>query len=182
MSRSKILFSLTGSIACYKACQIVSRLAADGCEVKAVCTPAALRFVGAATLEGLTNKPVYADMFDAKTALDHVDLAKWADLSIICPATANTINKLAAGIGDNAVTTLFLAHDFPKPCLVAPAMNQAMWAHPATRRAVDTLKSWGVTVLDVDFGRQACGDVGPGRLLDPERIYEAIKRGLEARR
>jgi phosphopantothenoylcysteine decarboxylase/phosphopantothenate--cysteine ligase len=181
MSRSKILFSLTGSIACYKACQLISRLAQDGCEVKAVCTPAALQFIGLSTLEGLTRQPVYADMFESKTALDHVELARWADLSIICPASANTINKLAAGIADNAVTALFLAYDLSKPCLIAPAMNQAMYAHPATRRALATLKSWKVSVLGVDTGRQACGDIGAGRLLDPDRIYAAIQRALKRR-
>ena len=181
MSRSKILFSLTGSIACYKACQLISRLAQDGCEVKAVCTPAALQFIGLSTLEGLTRQPVYADMFESKTALDHVELARWADLSIICPASANTINKLAAGIADNAVTALFLAYDLSKPCLIAPAMNQAMYAHPATRRALATLKSWKVSVLGVDTGRQACGDIGEGRLLDPEKICGSIRRALQRR-
>lgn len=181
MSRSKILFSLTGSIACYKACQIVSRLVQDGCEVKAACTPAALRFIGPSTLEGLTHKSVYTDMFEDKTALEHVELARWADLSIICPASANTINKFAAGIADNAVTTLFLAYDLSKPCLIAPAMNQAMYRHPATRRALALLKSWKVSVLAVDTGRQACGDIGEGRLLDPDRIYAEIQRALKRR-
>ena len=181
MSRSKILFSLTGSIACYKACQIISRLVQEDCEVKAVCTPAALQFIGPSTLEGLTRQPVYVDMFERKTALDHVELAHWADLSIICPATANTINKFAAGIADNAVTTLFLAYDLSKPCLIAPAMNKAMWAHPATCQALATLKSWKVEVLGVDTGRQACGDIGEGRLLDPEKILAAIRRALKRR-
>lgn len=182
MSRSrKILFGLTGSIACYKACMLVSRLVQDACEVKAVCTPAALQFVGAATLEGLTHRPVYVDMFEKKTALDHVELAEWADLFIVCPASAATVNKFAAGIGDNALTTLFLAWDLAKPCLIAPAMNQAMYRHPATRAALAKLRSWKVRVLAVDTGRQACGDVGEGRLLDPEKIYGELLGALKRR-
>ena len=181
MSRSKILFSLTGSIACYKACQVISRLTQEGCEVKAACTPAALQFIGPSTLEGLTRRPVYVDMFEKKTALEHVELAQWADLSIICPASANTINKLAAGIADNAVTTLFLAFDLSKSCLIAPAMNQAMYRHPATRQALATLRSWKVKVLAVDTGRQACGDIGEGRLLEPEKILQEVRRALKRR-
>jgi len=181
MSRSKVLFSLTGSIACYKACQVISSLVQEGCEVQTVCTPAALQFVGPSTLEGLTRRPVYTDMFEKKTALEHVELAQWADLSIICPASANTINKLAAGIADNAVTTLFLAHDLSKPCLVAPAMNQAMVRHPATQKALRTLKSWKVQVLAVGTGRLACADQGPGRLLEPEEILAEVRRCLKRR-
>lgn len=179
MSKNKVLFSLTGSIACYKACAVISMLVKGGCEVKAACTPAALNFVGLATLEGLTRKQVYADMFSAQRALEHVDLNKWLDLAVICPATANMINKLAAGLADDCVSALALAHDFSKPLLIAPAMNPNMWTHPATRRSVSALKDWGVTVLGTGRGRLACGDVGPGRLQEPEEIYRAITRALK---
>jgi phosphopantothenoylcysteine synthetase/decarboxylase len=106
--------------------------------------------------------------------LDHVHLAKWADLAILCPASASTINRLAAGIADDAVGSLFLAYDLSKPYLVAPAMNQEMYRHPATQSALARLREWGAIILDTDHGRQACGDVGPGRLLDPERVFQQI--------
>lgn len=178
MSRSKILFQLSGSIACYKACQVISRLVQDGHEVRTACTPNALRFIGAATLEGLTGAPVFADAFESGRMMDHIHLAKWADLAILCPATADSINRLAAGVAGDAVGSLFLAYDLKKPYLVAPAMNQEMFRHPATRAAMERLESYGVRVLPTDHGHQACGDIGPGRLLDPEAIHRAISDAL----
>lgn len=178
MSKYKILFQLTGSIACFKACAVISRLVREGCEVKTACTPSALRFIAPATLEGLTGKPVYSDMFEPKQSIEHVALSKWLDLSIVCPATANILGKMASGIGDDCVSTLFLAHDFSKPCLVAPAMNRNMWKHPATKRSIGVLKEYGVQVLPVAHGRQACGDEGEGRLLEPDAIYGHIMRAL----
>jgi phosphopantothenoylcysteine decarboxylase/phosphopantothenate--cysteine ligase len=174
----KILFQLTGSIACYKACNVISKLVKNGFEVKTVVTKSALEFIGLSTLEGLTHMPVYVDMFERKRALDHIDLTKWYDLAIICPATANIINKLAAGVADDPISTLFLAQDFSKPYLIAPAMNQNMYKHPATMKAIETLKSWEVKILEAGVGYQACGDMGPGRLLEPENIYEEIIRAL----
>jgi len=178
MSGSKILFQLTGSIACYKACFAISRLVQEGCEVKTACTRSALQFIGPATLEGLTRKSVYSEMFERERALDHVDLAKWYDLAVLCPATANILGKLAGGIGDDCVSTLFLAHDFKKPYLIVPAMNKSMYEHPATKRSMKVLKSWGVKVLGAATGRQACGDVGPGRMLEPGEICAEIRKAL----
>lgn len=167
---------MTGSIACYKACGVISKLVQNGFEVKIACTKSALEFVGISTLEGLTRKKAYTDMFHGDKSLEHVDLSKWLDLAIICPATGNILNKLAAGIADDCVSTLFLAHDFSKPFLIAPAMNRNMYEHPATKRSIATLKSWGVRILDTESGYQACGDTGPGRLLEPGKIYEEIVR------
>jgi len=179
MSRTKnILFQLTGSIACYKACNVISRLVQDGFAVKTVCSENALKFIGKATLEGLTRHAVYSDTFEERSALEHIELTKWMDLAIICPATANILNKLAAGIGDDYISTIFLACDFTRPYLIAPAMNRNMWAHPATKRSVGTLESWGVKVLGTGRGYQACGDKGEGRLLEPETIYGEIKKNL----
>ncbi len=182
MSKYKILFQLTGSIACFKTCAVISRLVREGHEVKTACTPSALQFIGPATLEGLTGKPVYCDIFEKKQAIEHIALSKWLDLSIVCPATANIINKMAAGIGDDCVSTLFLSHDFAKPLLVAPAMNKNMWRHPATQRSAEILRGWGVSVLPVAKGRQACGDEGDGRLLEPDALYAAIMAALKAKR
>ncbi len=132
MSRSNILFVLSGSIACYKACDAISRLVQRGHRVRTVATPAALRFVGASTLEGLTGEKVATDVFEPGAALDHIALARWADLAIVCPATANTLNRMAAGLADDLAGALLLAFERNKPLLVAPAMNPLMWSHPAT--------------------------------------------------
>lgn len=179
MSKPKILFQLSGSIACYKACFAISRLVQDGYEVRTACTANALKFVGAATLEGLTGHPVFANTFESGRAMDHIQLAKWADLAIVCPATANTINALSAGLAQDAIGSLFLAYDLSKPYLVAPAMNQEMYRHPATRASIERLQGWGVRVLSTAEGHQACGDIGPGRLLEPDQICSEIRASLE---
>lgn len=179
MPSPSVLFLLTGSIACYKACAAISRLVQAGVTVQTVATPAALRFVGAATLEGLSGRPVFSDVFESGRALDHIALARTADLAIICPATANTINKLAAGIGDDAVGTLFLAWEMQtKPWLMAPAMNAMMWEHPATASAVARLRGFGVRMIDPVEGPHACGETGPGRLAEPEGIFAAVMAAL----
>jgi len=178
LKSKKVLFLLTGSIACYKACNVISKLVQAGCEVKTVCTPNALKFIGKSTLEGLTHNPVYTDTFEDRSALEHIELTKWMDLAIVCPATANVMNKLAAGVADDFLTTLFLAWDTKKPYLIAPAMNRNMWAHPATKRSVKTLEDWGVKVLGTAKGYQACGDIGEGRLLEPADLYLEIRKHL----
>jgi phosphopantothenoylcysteine decarboxylase/phosphopantothenate--cysteine ligase len=178
MSRSNILFVFTGSIAVYKACDAVSRLVQRGHKVRAVATKAALNFVGAATLEGLTGERVLTDLFEAGAALEHIDLGKWADLMIVCPATANTLNRLAAGLADDFAGALFLARDPSKPFLAAPAMNPAMWSHPATRQSVEKLSGWGVRFVAVGEGRTACGDVGEGRMAEPAEIVAAVEGAL----
>jgi len=101
------------------------------------------------------------------------------DLDIICPATANIINKLSHGIADDLISTLFLAQNFSKPYLIAPAMNKNMFSHPATQKSLQTLESWKVSILKTGHGHQACGDEGPGRLLEPEQIYSEILKSLE---
>ena len=178
MCAAKILFELTGSIAAWKACAVISRLVQDGHAVQAIASSAALQFIGPATLEGLTGRPVRSGLWDQGTAMDHINLVKWADLVIVCPATANTINRLAAGLADDLVGALFLAHDWSKPFLVAPAMNPAMWAHPATRAGVEKLRGWGVTFLPVARGRLACGDEGEGRMIEPDEILAGIRAAL----
>jgi len=178
MSRSNILFIFTGSIAAYKACDVVSQLVQRGHAVRGVATASALKFIGPATLEGLTGSSVLTDLFENGRALDHIALTRWADLVIVCPATANTINRLAAGLADDLTGALFLAHDRTKPWLIAPAMNPAMWAHPATGEAVGRLRSWGVRFIDVGEGRTACGETGEGRLAEPAAVLAAIEGAL----
>lgn len=176
MSPTKVLFKLSGSIACYKACNLISRWVQEGKEVQTVASAAALKFVGASTLEGLTGKPVYGDLFEPGRQMAHIDLVKWADFSLLCPATANTLNKLAHGLGDDLLGSLFLAHDFAKPYFAAPAMNTAMYRHPATRESLGKLKSWGVQLLPTGRGRLACGDTGQGKLLEPDLVWESIEQ------
>lgn len=178
MSASNLLVVLTGSIAAAKACDVISRLVQRGHRVRCVATEAALRFVGPATLEGLTGSVPLTDMFAPGAALEHIELTRWADAVLVCPATANTLNRLAAGLADDLPGALFLAHDRRKPWLMAPAMNPAMWAHPATRASVARLIEWGVRVLPVAEGRTACGEVGEGRMSEPAGIVAATEAAL----
>jgi phosphopantothenoylcysteine synthetase/decarboxylase len=178
MSQPKILFQLSGSIACYKACHVISRLVQAGCEVQTAATPSALKFVGASTLEGLSGRPVFSDIHETGRMMDHIELSKWADLSVVCPASANTVNSLAHGLATDCIGNLFLAYDLKKPYILAPAMNSKMLSHPATQASLKRLTEWGVTVLDTDNGALACGETGEGRLLEPEQIFEAIRQRL----
>ncbi len=179
MSGSDILFILTGSIACYKACAALSQLVQRGHRVRCVATGSALRFVGPATLEGLTGAPVLSDTFARGSALEHITLTRWADAVIVCPATANTLNRFTAGLADDLPGALFLAHDRAKPWLMVPAMNPEMWSHPATRAAVEKLRGWGVRFLPMGEGRTACGETGDGRLAEPPEIVAAVEAALE---
>ncbi len=178
MSGYNIAFVLTGSVAGFKACDAISRLVQQGHRVKAVATESALRFVGTATLEGLTGSRVLTDLFEPGAALEHIQLSRWADAVVVCPATANTINRFAAGLADNLAGAIYLAHDRSKPFLMAPAMNPEMWSHPATREAVARLGGWGVRFIPVGEGRTACGEVGEGRMAEPPEIVAAIEASL----
>jgi len=149
-------------------------LVQSGYEVQTVATASALKFIGAATLEGLTGKPVLSDMFEPGQLMDHINLIKWADVVILAPATANTINRLSQGLANDLIGALFLAHDWKKPYLIAPAMNTKMYQHPATQASLKTLHEWGVDVLSTAEGYLACGDEGPGKMLEPEFILKAI--------
>jgi len=180
MSAGNVLFLLSGSIACYKACAVVSKLAQAGVTVQTVATPSALQFVGRATLEGLSGRPVFTDLFETGRALDHIQLARAADLALVCPATANTINRLASGLADDPIGTLFLAWELKtKPWWIPPAMNGAMWDHPSTAASLDRLRQWGIRVLDPLDGAHACGETGPGRLVEPEQITAEVLTALK---
>ncbi len=180
MSKSKVLFLMTGSIACYKACQVISRLVQNKCEVHVVASAAALKFIGAATLEGLSGRPVLSDMYAAGSAMEHIHAMRWADIIVVAPATASFINKAAQGIGDDLIQTLLLAHDFRKPLLIAPAMNTSMYAHPITQKSLQTLRDLGLKILEPASGVLACGEEGAGKLIDPEDILAAIFNELNS--
>ncbi len=179
-SKTKILFKLTGSIAAYKSAYLISKLVQNGFDVQTVASQSALKFIGRATLEGLTSKPVMTDSFEEGKMMSHINLVKWADLTILCPASGNTVNKMANGVADNLVTSLFLAHDWSKPYIIAPAMNTAMFGHPATQESFKKLAEWGVKILPTDDGHLACGDYGKGKLLDPDKIYDHIQTTLHS--
>jgi phosphopantothenoylcysteine decarboxylase/phosphopantothenate--cysteine ligase len=173
--KPRLLIFLTGSISCYKACFVISHLVQSGIEVRTVATPAALQFIGKATLEGLTGQPVFSDLWESGRAMDHIELARWADLALVCPATANTINRLASGLADDLVGTLFLAWELnKKPWWIAPAMNVAMLSHPLTQASLQKLSGLGVRVLPTDSGPLACGEQGAGRLLEPGKIITEV--------
>ncbi len=178
MLNYKILVKISGSIAAYKSAYLISKLVQNGFEVQTAASKSALKFIGEATLEGLTGKPVFSDIFETGKIMSHINLAKWADLTILTPATGNTINKLANGIADNLITSLFLAHIWEKPYLIAPAMNVNMFNHPATQVSLKKLKEWGVVILPTEVGHLACGDTGKGKLLDPDKIYTFILNEL----
>lgn len=169
---------MTGSIACYKACGLISKLVQNDFDVQVVASESALQFVGNATLEGLSGKPVLSDLWARGHMMEHINLVRWADLILVAPATANFMNKIAHGIGDDLLTTLFLAHDFKKPFLLAPAMNTTMYLHPTTQSSAQKLKDMGIEILETASGVLACGETGLGKLLEPELIYSEITKRL----
>ena len=174
LSGKKILLGITGGIAAYKAPMLVRQLTQEGAEVQVVMTKAAESFVTATTLTALTGRPPRTELFDleAEAAMGHIELARWADVLVIAPATANTLAKLAHGVSDDLLTTLVLAS--PSPLWLAPAMNQQMWRNAATTANVALLKARGVRMIGPAEGDQACGDVGPGRMEEPETIVNQL--------
>ncbi len=182
MLKYKVLLKITGSIAAYKSAYLTSKLVQNGYDVKVVMSESAEKFIGTATFEALTGNPVYTDMFARRESLSHISLMKWADIIVVAPATANTINAFASGNGSNLVNTLFLVHNFSKPYLIAPAMNTKMFLHPATQNSLTTLKKWGISVLDSDSGYLACGDEGIGKLLNPDIIFDEIEKRVKSKK
>lgn len=174
MNGPRILLIVGGGIAAYKACELVRLIRKHGGSVTCVLTDGGAKFVTAMTLAALSENPVHTTLWDLKNEVEmgHIQLSRSADLVVVCPATADLMAKMAAGIADDLATTLLLATD--KPVLAVPAMNVRMWQHAATRRNVAMLRGSGVTVLEPDDGAMACGEFGPGRLPEPEAIWAAI--------
>lgn len=179
MSQSRIVLQVTGSIAAFKAATLASLLIDAGDEVQCVMSDGAHAFMGESTFEGLTGRPVLGDVFERGRAHDHINLADWADLLLLFPASANHVSRLRHGLADDLIGCLFLANNFRKPYWIAPAMNSHMLAHPAVTEALSTLESWGCRVLPTGEGRLACGEVGYGRLLEPETVFELIRERLK---
>ena len=171
----RILLGVSGGIAAYKAAEVARRLVSAGARVKVVMTQAAQEFVTPLTFQALTGEKVAAAMFGpGSEPLEHVALGQEVDALVLAPATANLIGKMAAGIGDDLLTTILLAAN--KPILVCPAMNCEMWANPVVQENVAKLRDRGLTVLQPEAGELACGAVGYGRLPEPETILEALAR------
>lgn len=178
MKSKHILLIIGGGIAAYKSCELVRLLRKEGAMVTCVLTEGGAKFITAMTLAALSENPVHTTLWDLKNEVEmgHIQLSRAADLVVVCPATADLMARMAAGIADDLATTLLLATD--KPVLAVPAMNVRMWQHAATQRNVATLRASGVTVLDPDEGLMACGEYGPGRLPEPDAVAGAIRAAL----
>ena len=170
----KVLLGVTGGIAAYKSAELVRRLREQGAEVQVVMTEGAQHFVGVATFQALSGRPVRTDLWDtaAEAAMGHIELARWADRVVVAPASADFIARLAHGMANDLLATLCLATD--APIAVAPAMNRLMWANAATQANVATLRARGVTILGPAEGEQACGETGAGRMVKPADILAAL--------
>lgn len=170
-----ILLGITGGIAAYKSASFARLLIKNGYDVRVIMTASAQAFITPLTLQALTGNQVHIDLLDesAELGMGHIELAKWADLLIIAPATANTIAKLAMGIADDLLTTVCLATT--APILVAPAMNQQMWQHPSVKLNLQTLTDYDYEIIQPASGEQACGDIGEGRLPEPEQLLEYVQ-------
>jgi phosphopantothenoylcysteine decarboxylase/phosphopantothenate--cysteine ligase len=172
LSQKRVILGITGGIAAYKSAEITRRLKDEGAEVRVVMTESAQEFIRPLTLQALSGHPVHTDLLDpaAEAAMGHIELARWADLVLIAPATANFVAALNQGGAADLLSSICLATT--AKVMIAPAMNQAMWSNSASQQNIESLKQREVLILEPDSGIQACGDVGPGRLPQPEVIVQ----------
>ncbi len=172
LSQKHIIVGISGGIAAYKSAELVRRLRDLGAQVHVVMTHGAREFITPLTLQALSGNPVHVDLLDpnAEAAMGHIELARWADLVLVAPCTADLMSRLVQGAANDLLTTLILATD--APVALAPAMNQAMWADPATQANAETLSQRGFKLLGPGSGVQACGDIGLGRMLEPELLAQ----------
>jgi phosphopantothenoylcysteine decarboxylase/phosphopantothenate--cysteine ligase len=174
MEANRILLGVSGGIAAYKSADLVRRLVEGGAQVQVVMTAGARQFITPMTLQALSGRAVRTDLWDqaAEAAMGHIELARWAELVLIAPATADFLARLAHGLADDLLSTLCLAT--AAPVVVAPAMNQLMWQHAATQSNIELLAQRGVHILGPGVGFQACGETGPGRMLEPAEIADLV--------
>lgn len=174
LANRRILLGITGGIAAYKSAELTRRLRDRGAVVRVVMTPAATKFITPLTLQALSGNPVHVELLDhnAEAAMGHIELARWADEIVVAPASANFIARLGNGFADDLLSTLCLAAN--APLLIAPAMNWQMWLNPATQENIARLKAREITLLGPAAGAQACGEIGPGRMLEPDEIIQAL--------
>lgn len=172
----RLLLGISGGIAAYKSAFLARLLVKAGAEVRVVMTQGAQAFIQPLTFQALTGNPVHTQLLDteAEAGMGHIELARWADLILIAPCSADLMARLAAGMADDLLTTLCLAT--PAPVHLAPAMNQGMWQHPATCRNAKQLQQLGYTLIPPAVGEQACGDVGPGRMPEPEELMQWLQQ------
>jgi len=170
----RVLLGVTGGIAAYKSAELTRRLKDRGADVQVVMTAGAQHFITPQTFQALSGRPVRTDLWDAaaEAAMGHIELARWPSRIVVAPASADFIARLAHGLAGDLLTTLCLATDVP--ITVVPAMNRLMWANPATQANVATLRQRGITILGPAAGEQACGETGPGRMVEPHEIADAL--------
>jgi phosphopantothenoylcysteine decarboxylase/phosphopantothenate--cysteine ligase len=172
----KIVLGVSGGIAAYKSVDLASKMTAAGALVRTVLTENALRLVGAKSFEAVTGGPVYTSMWEGEEfKIGHINLADWADVVVVAPATANIIGKFANGISDDLLSTVLCAC-WAKPMVFAPAMNERMWTNPAVQKNVKSLGQMGIELIGPQRGRLACGEEGIGRMTEPQDILEAVVR------
>ena len=174
LAQKQILLGVSGGIAAYKSADLVRQLRAAGAKVRVVMTPVAREFVGERTFQALSGERVWCDWQDDYTAMEHIDLARWADRILIAPATADTLAKLAQGRADDLLSAICLASE--QPPIVAPAMNEKMYRHPVTRDNIARLKKIGYHFAGPVEGRLACGHVSIGHIADTEDIVHQAQR------
>jgi phosphopantothenoylcysteine decarboxylase/phosphopantothenate--cysteine ligase len=181
LSNRHILLGVTGGIAAYKSAELIRRLKDHGADVRVVMTAAAMEFITPLTLQALSGNPVHTTLLDpeAEAGMGHIELARWADLILIAPASADFMARLASGRGDDLLTTLCLAT--AAPIALAPAMNQGMWRAPATQANTATLTARGIALFGPAAGEQACGDIGPGRMLEAEELAACAAKIFNSR-
>ncbi|MAD66627.1 MAG: bifunctional phosphopantothenoylcysteine decarboxylase/phosphopantothenate--cysteine ligase CoaBC [Porticoccaceae bacterium] len=172
LSNKRIILGVTGGIAAYKSAEVVRRLQDRGAEVRVVMTPGAEEFLRPLTMQALSGHPVHTGLLDekAEAGMGHIELARWADLLLIAPASADFIANMVHGRADSLLAAIYLAT--PAKVAIAPAMNQAMWSHSASVENINNLTRRGVTIIGPESGSQACGDIGPGRMEQPDSIIE----------
>ncbi|MCP5417343.1 MAG: bifunctional phosphopantothenoylcysteine decarboxylase/phosphopantothenate--cysteine ligase CoaBC [Chromatiaceae bacterium] len=178
----KIVVGVSGGIAAYKTAQLIRLLRLAGAQVRVVMTPAAEQFITPLTLQALSGEPVRQSLFDAahEAAMGHIELARWADLILIAPASADCMARMSAGMADDLLTTICLASEVP--IALAPAMNQGMWRNSATAYNVHTLAQRGIAIWGPAEGDQACGETGPGRMLEPEQLLQSVQQFFQGGR
>lgn len=181
ISKKNILLGITGGIAAYKSAELIRLLVKQGHQVRVCMTSAAKQFITPLTMQALSGNPVHSDLLDeqAEAGMGHIELAKWADVIVIAPCSADFMAKLAHGFADELLSTLCLAS--AAPLYLAPAMNQQMWKHPATQHNLTVLKTRGVNLLGPAHGEQACGDVGAGRMLEAVQIADELASVFKTR-
>jgi phosphopantothenoylcysteine decarboxylase/phosphopantothenate--cysteine ligase len=175
LTNKNILLGITGGIAAYKCAELVRRLRDGGANVRVAMTPAATRFITPLTMQAVSGERVHTELLDteAEAGMGHIELARWADLVVVAPATADFMARMAIGMANDLLATLCLATN--APIYLAPAMNSQMYQHPASQENLTKLVGRGVTMLGPDSGDLACGEVGPGRMLDPDKIIAALE-------